>query len=166
MAEEKNSFINTFLATAMVVILVALGAGGLWLYQEKIAKTKEETSTEATDRTQIIANSPIPNQSPTIEDTKSDIEQIREAMADKYHKTLAETEISLSSIDDEFAKGSVHFSGEMGGGWLLAAKTEDGWVIVADGNGTVICGDIEPYDFPVEIVPECWDEATGLMVTR
>jgi len=66
----------------------------------------------------------------------------------------------------EYAKGTVSFLGEIGGGWFLAAKTEEGWVVVADGNGTVMCEDIADYDFPVAMVPECWDEATQTLVER
>ena len=58
--------------------------------------------------------------------------------------------------------GRARFSG----GWWLAAKTSGEWVIVADGNGTVLCSDIEDYDFPVSMVPECWDETTQTLVTR
>lgn len=50
---------------------------------------------------------------------------------------------------------------------FLAAKDEEGaWVLVLSGNQTLSCELIEPYDFPIEMVPECFDEDTGEMIER
>lgn len=50
---------------------------------------------------------------------------------------------------------------------FLAAKDENGaWVLVTTGNKVVSCEEIEPYDFPTEMVPECFDEETAEMIER
>ncbi len=53
-----------------------------------------------------------------------------------------------------------------GGGWFLAAEVGGQWVIVDDGNGTVSCEKINPYNFPTTLVPECWSDATQDLIQR
>lgn len=96
---------------------------------------------------------------------KSDLEQIREAMAAKYNKPVNQTTVTISKNTGTHASGGVKFEGEMGGGWLLAAKSGGKWVIVADGNGTISCEVIAPYNFPSSIVSECVDN-NGKVIKR
>jgi len=87
-------------------------------------------------------------------------------MAAKHSKPVADVELTISKNTGTHATGGVTFAGEMGGGWWLAAKSGGNWVIVQDGNGTMDCAVIAPYNFPNTIVPECLDEATGKTVIR
>lgn len=48
----------------------------------------------------------------------------------------------------------------------LAAKVNGTWKLIWDGNGTISCASIDPYNFPVSMVPECWNETTGKSVKR
>ncbi|MBU1118198.1 hypothetical protein KKD37_04530 [Patescibacteria group bacterium] len=88
----------------------------------------------------------------------SDELSIKQALADKYHKDLSEVNFTLSKNDGEHASGGVIFSGEISGGWVLAAKVNQQWLIVQDGNGTVSCETVAPYNFPVSMVPGCVDQ--------
>jgi len=93
-------------------------------------------------------------------------ERIKEAFSEKYDRDISEVNVTVNKQTDDYASGGVSFGGEMGGGWFLAAKESDGsFVIVADGNGVVPCASVEPYDFPVNMVPECYDEASGEVLT-
>jgi len=49
---------------------------------------------------------------------------------------------------------------------FLAAYVEEKWVLVFYGNEKILCGDIEPYNFPLEMLPECFDETLNEMVNR
>jgi len=50
---------------------------------------------------------------------------------------------------------------------FLAAKDENGdWVLVISGNETLTCDLVKPYNFPAEMVPECFDDGTGKMMER
>ncbi len=49
------------------------------------------------------------------------------------------------------------------GGYFLAAREASGWLIVYDGQGTPACEVIAPYDFPVDMVPECLDSVGNLV---
>ena len=63
---------------------------------------------------------------------------------------------------DDFTLGinkltSAHFRGIVQGedGLILAAKKNNDWVIVFDGNGTYSCGDAEHYRFPEDMISDC-----------
>jgi hypothetical protein len=101
-----------------------------------------------------------------MEDASVVSDMIRQAMAGKYERTLEDVNLTVKEINGEYAQGTVGFKGEMGGGWFLAAYVDGEWVIVDDGNGTVSCQKIEPYEFPVSMVPECYDYDNSVLVTR
>jgi hypothetical protein len=86
---------------------------------------------------------------------KSDLELIKEAFAQKYNRPVSEINVTVSKNDGTHAHGGVSFAGEMGGGWFLAYKESNGWIIVQDGNGTISCEAIAPYNFPADMAPEC-----------
>jgi len=112
--------------------------------------------------TMLIEESPAPTATQTIPQ-KSDLEQITEAFAKKYNKQTSEVEVTVSKNDGTHASGGVKFSGEIGGGWFLAYKGADGWIIIQDGNGVVSCETIAPYNFPKEMVSECVDKNGNLI---
>ena len=118
-------------------------------------------------------NNPIPSvtveptisiiPTPTVEEEGA-LLQLQKAFAKKYNKELSEVLMTISQKDDTHASGSIKFLGETSGGWFLAYKTiTDGWIIVQDGNGTISCETIAPYDFPQEMVSECVDANNNLV---
>jgi hypothetical protein len=100
--------------------------------------------------------------SPT-QNVESDLEKIKIKMAERHDKTIETTNITIGKNTGTHASGGVKFEGEIGGGWFLAAKRDGEWVIVDDGNGTISCEVIEPWDFPVDLVEECVDEEGSLV---
>lgn len=163
--------IGFFILTALFLLMI--GAVVAWLYldsQNKEIEPEIKPSpskaiiSPAEVKTPTTTNTPFPSPTPSIA-VKSDLEQIQTAMAIKYNKNVEDVNISISENNGTHASGGVRFEGEMGGGWLLAAKVNDAWVIVDDGNGTVSCELISPYNFPVSMVPECVDGNGGL-ITR
>jgi len=102
---------------------------------------------------------------PTVKSELSDLELIKMAMAEKHGKAVSQVELTISKKTETYAQGGVRFFGEEGGGWFLAYKGTDGWIIVQDGNGTISCEIIDPYSFPVDMVSECVDK-DGNLVTR
>ncbi len=108
--------------------------------------------------------SPTTAASPT-QASVSDVEGIRAAMAAKYGKAPADVEIEISKKTTLHAWGVTKFKGEMAGGWFLAYKEAKGWIIVDDGNGTISCEKIAPYNFPVSMVEECVN-ANGKLIKR
>lgn len=62
---------------------------------------------------------------------------------------------------------STSLEGQTGGGYVYAAKDETGtWIIVADGQGSILCDEVNLYDFPASMVSECLDENSGQLIQR
>jgi len=101
----------------------------------------------------------------TLAPVADDIDGIRTAMAKKYGKTPSDVELEVSKKDTLHAWGVTKFKGEMAGGWFLAYKETSGWIIVDDGNGTISCEKIAPYNFSVSMVEECVN-ASGKLIKR
>jgi len=145
----------------IVVISLVIGA---WYYSqpkltpEPIAKLTPPT--EQKEKPIEIIVSPSPAEKENL------VTVFKELFAAKFERPVSEVNISLSQEEAKHVKGSVSFVGEMGGGWFLGAKVANKWVIVDDGNGTVSCEKIAPFDFPTDMVPECWQEDTGKLIVR
>ncbi len=84
----------------------------------------------------------------------SDEKRIREALAQKHNKKVSQTEISVEQKTENHAKGGVVFQpgGSENSGMFLAAKVNDLWQIVFDGNGTPTCLELEDYNFPEDMI--------------
>jgi len=85
-----------------------------------------------------------------------------------YEKTgLAEEEasVTISKNTGEFATGGIKEYEAIGGAYWLAAKTDEGWVCVYDGQSQPECEQIDLYGFPKDMVPECMDK-NGKVVKR
>jgi hypothetical protein len=178
MKKLQSGFLSTFLAVSAIVVLMAIGAGAFWMYQQNVLNGK--TVVEKEEKEVEVAMSPTPvsesTQSAQVADvdTEDEDEPIDEDLetifaqlfAEKFEKPVADATVTISKTEDSYVSGGIKFAGEIGGGWFLGAKEDDDWMVVVDGNGTVMCADIEPYDFPVDMVPECWDESQGKLIVR
>ena len=167
---NKQGFLKVALSILVALSLFLLGAASFWFYQEKLAKPSPSPSSSLPSSALPTVPSPdttsIASAEPSFQ-AKSDLQMIREAFAEKYGNPVDEVNVNISKQSNPYASGGVNFSGEMGGGWFLAYKeSDDKWIIVADGNGTVPCEAIDPYDFPNDMVSECWRESTGELETR
>lgn len=157
-ARKRRSVLPCLLV--IVSLLIILGGVVLFLWQRQQVQqsaTQETAPSVETPPAEVIPPS-LPVDNVTV---KSSAVLIREAMAEKHAKKVDEVKLGVREITSDYAAGSVSFVGDTGGGWWLAAKVSDKWVIVADGNGTVKCLDVKPYSFPKSMVPECFDEGTG-----
>lgn len=96
--------------------------------------------------------------------TTSDEQLLAEAFAEKYSKPLGEVSVDITKSVDTFATGGVKLSSDpqAEGGLFFAVKQNDKWVIAWDGNGTIPCTSINPYNFPTEIISECVDDQGNL----
>ncbi len=161
---DKKNIVIVVLSLALVALL---SGGGVYLWQQ--SNTGDAVSTEVSKQIMVDENSSKPTEtymSEPLTDVVDDEGQITKALALRHSRNENEVELSIDEKTDEHAKGSVKFTGDIGGGWWLAAKVDSKWVVVADGNGTVMCSDIEPYNFPISMVPECWDETAQALITR
>ena len=158
-------------STIITVLLSVITAGviGASIYfwsqmqlnqqQMKINRLENQISKLAISPILAPTSNPLPTDAPLPTTTpKSDGEMIKELIAKLHNNPIDQTNITVSANTGLHASGSVSFSGETGGGIWLAVKQNSQWQVVYDGNGTIPCSSIIPYNFPKTIVSECWDE--------
>lgn len=150
------------------VVLVIIGAGILWQSNKQGQFLAEPTPTLIPTVMPEVSPTPIsaPDTGMPPTEEKSDLEQIKELFAAKYNKPIEEAEVSISKNTGTHATGGVKFTGEISGAMWLAYHDGEKWILVHDGQGTIPCSAIEPYNFPTNMVPECWDEDAGELIIR
>lgn len=94
-------------------------------------------------------------------------EQMIEVLSQKNNWDASRVELNVQTVEGNYAKGDVKFKDEMGGGLWFAAKVNNTWKIVNDGNGNIMCDQLKDYpNFPKDMIPSCFDKQTEQMVTR
>lgn len=120
-----------------ILVVVVVGGGYYILTKIKVPVASEETPT------------PI-----TVEDNLSKL------FAEKYNKDASDVYLTIVKQTDTHILGGVKFGSEAGeGGMFLAVKDGEQWKIVFDGNGSISCASIDPYNFPVDMLSECIDNS-------
>lgn len=157
--KKKNPLIPILLA--IIIILIGIVAWVLLSQKNNPAKTTEKVATTSS-KTETVAPSAATTETPVVDDTAL----ITKALVTKTGIAANIIDVTVSTKTDKLAKGLISAKGEeVGGGYFLAAKVNDGWVIVFDGQSTPPCASINPYNFPASMVPECVD-VSGNLVTR
>ena len=114
-----------------------IAAGYSWCEaKQKCLRTWEEPCVSSQEEEQILVNA------------------MREAIVAKRGPTANQLTFKVSKVEGDYASGSASASG--GGGMWFAAKVNGKWTLVWDGNGAILCKDLEPYpNFPSDLIPEC-----------
>lgn len=157
---EKNKIPLSIIAGALII--------GLFIYitsQPNTASVSEDIKSASPTffptAQPSITPSPTILPSPTIDDN----EAIKKAMAEKLGKDKDSLVVSISKITGQFAKGTVKEKTEVGGAYFLAVKKDGQWIIVYDGQAQPPCKDLNTYNFPKDLAPECLN-TSGLVVKR
>jgi hypothetical protein len=106
------------------------------------------------------------NLAPEDEKTTEDEDKLAlvKLFSQKYNKPEEDVNLTINKNTGIYATGGINFSGELAGAMWLAFKDDSGWKLIFDGNGTIPCSSVEPYDFPLDMVSECWDEETQKLI--
>lgn len=144
--------------TTLLIIIIIGGLWGYYFYHQNklpfISHYSPVVTPIPTDNVPLFPSATIAPSQPSIND---DILQIKTAFAQKYGRKVTDVDLDLTADDGTHAIGTVTFKLAMAGGHILAAKAAGAWVIVQDGNGSVMCDAVNPYKFPKSMVPECVD---------
>jgi len=98
---------------------------------------------------------------------EADLNLIKEALIAKG-LSLEEMKVVIKThLGTDIEASVVPVSVPAGGGYVFATKVAEEMKIVADGNGAIMCSMLAEYpDFSTYLIPICYDETTGLEVTR
>lgn len=92
-----------------------------------------------------------------------EIENIKQAVYKKTGLNSTVADVTVSEYTSNFARGGVKEKEAVGGAYFIAAKVDDKWICVYDGQSQPNCEQIEPYNFPVSMVPECLNESNKVI---
>lgn len=98
----------------------------------------------------------------------SDVDMIKESLAKKHDLSTENMEVNITERIDNYASGHVQFDVNQPAGasvWY-GVKENDSWTIAFDSNGFPLCSEIEPYDFPAELLESCIDDETEDLIQR
>ena len=159
--------------TAMLVIfLILLGiAGGYYIGANYKLTFEPQNAVTITAPTPEPQNTVIPTlqASPSgqaIDETAALISAVKAGLVAEHGSGASAMTVTVSKIVGNFAQGGAKEPEAVGGGMWLAAKVGGAWKLLWDGNGTISCESVDPYNFPNTMVPECWNEGTGTLITR
>ncbi len=157
---------------SMGILLLILGVGAGYYFATNFKITPQEAATtEAPKVTEETTPALKPTEAtgtatPTTEEKAALIVAVKAGLVAEHGPDASSMNVTVSKIQGNFAQGGAIDPGSVGGGMWLAAKTGGIWKLVWDGNGTISCEITDPYNFPVSMLPECWNEATGKIVVR
>lgn len=149
-----------------VLIIGVLVAGGFYLgkrFSSQPATSPTPTLFATPSATPVASTLVLPSASP--KPSPDDFSAIRAALVAKTGISQNNIEVSVSQNTGQHAKGTVKDKSDVGGGYFLAAKVGETWIIVYDGQSQPTCSQINSYFFPKEMVPECLD-SNGKVITR
>lgn len=91
------------------------------------------------------------------EPEKTKFDKIKDLFAAEHEKNSEDIELLVTHETDAHVRGSVSFGeGEENRGMFMAAKNDDVWTIVYEGNGAFACSILDQYAFPEEMKEGCY----------
>lgn len=148
----------------MLIALAMVAYGGYYMGNRNTNTAL--TATLTTPNTPVLTPALTPSVTSTpADDTATLIAAIKKALVAKHGPDAESITVTVSKAEGNYAKGMASATG--GGGIWFASRVAGVWKLVWDGNGIIDCSDVAPYpDFPVSMIPECFNGATQKMVTR
>jgi hypothetical protein len=142
-----------------LVIFSALMLGGCTLSFSTDSNLPAVTPTIKPTVTVMATPTPSVDEASVIKAT------IKKALVAKHGESANELNVTVSKIVENYSQGGA--SGSGGGGMWFAAKVNNEWKLVWDGNGIILCSDLTNYpDFPTTFIPECYNPTTSKIVKR
>lgn len=180
--ENNNKQSNILPLVIIFAVIVALIGGAYWFGKSNVMKTPpEEQMSDIREPEEIVVvvededvaveeieevGEPVEEMEEMEETAEEVVGIIKELFVDKYEKDISEVAFEIGEREGDYLTGTVKFADEISGAYVLAAKVNDEWKIVFDGNGNYTCDAVDTVDFPSSLAPECWDENTMTIVDR
>lgn len=144
-----------FFVTSLILIFVVAFLAYLYGKGDLKIESLMEDKIEVKEEEEILVT-PTPNMS-------LEIEAIKRAVFEKTGLTPENADVTVSQYTTSHAKGGVKEKEAIAGAYFIAAKENGNWICVYDGQSHPTCEQIEPFDFPEEMVPECLDASNKVI---
>ncbi len=159
MEEQSNPWRAAFWVLFTIILISAVGFFAYSLGKGSFGLLKPTPSPSPSPVSQLQSPSTA---APVIDET----EAIKEAIYEMVESDAAEVNVTVSENTGIHATGGVvDWDSEVGGGYWIAAKSGGEWIGVYGGQSQPTCLQIDPYNFPTDMVPECLD-GLGKVITR
>lgn len=143
----------------ITVVAIIIVSGGYRLYKQNFAN--KDIIRACTEEAKLCPDgSAVGRTGPNCEfaacpDTAGQSAAIfQNLLAKKYPKYAATLSVAVLQETASHARGSVNFVPGAPGGYWLAAKIDNEWQIVFDGNGQIPCN-LSKYGFPSDMLADC-----------
>ncbi len=159
MEGQSNPWKAAFLVLIAIILIGAVGVFAYFLGKGSFGLSKLTPSPSPSPISQLQSPS---TPAPVVDET----EAIKEAIYELVGSDATEVNVTISeNIGTHATGGVVDWGSEVGGGYWIAAKSGGEWIGVYGGQSHPTCSQIDPYNFPTDMVPECLD-GLGKVITR
>lgn len=141
---NTKKFLVFFLTILLAIILAGCGTFEIGIESNAVIEPTPLAATET------VSPTPTPTLADPTKTPESSAEaEIESTLAARLGFAVGELPFEVTQLAENHAKGnySQHY--------FLAARQDGQWVIVYDGQATPPCSEVDFYDFPIGMVPEC-----------
>lgn len=160
MDEQKNPWKAAFWVLITILLIGSVGVLAYFLGKGSFGLLNVTSPSPSSSPTSQLQ--PPSTLAPVVDET----EAIKEAIYKLLGSDASVVNVTISKNTGTHATGgAVDWASEVGGGYWIAAKSAGEWVGVYSGQSQPTCIQIDPYNFPTSMVPECLD-GLGKVITR
>jgi hypothetical protein len=91
---------------------------------------------------------------------------LKEAFASKYNRSTDSVFVVVDQNTGSYVKGAVDFDNSGYPATFYAYNNGTSFTVVAVENGVVSCSAISGYSFPNTLIPQCYNQSSGTVVSR
>lgn len=157
-------FLSKYKYIIILIIILAIVCLGAFIYfsnqpgEETLQKKSTETTQEKKPSKEATPSATPSAKKSTSTKNIDDIAALKKAVSKKTGIPESTIDFSISKSTGKYATGGVSSKdSEVGGGYWLAVKVEGEWIIAFDGQSSPACSKVDLYEFPTDMVPECFD---------
>lgn len=157
--------------SVVLVIFAVLALALVWRLQSDegnspVRPGQSSSDTSVSGDEAIILENGVDRPLGSVDKSSNSEKRIAEAIAEKNGWDQNNLAIKIMQQNGHYYAGSIGFNDSSGGGLFYAVDNNGDMTIVFDGNGAPMCSEVERYEFPSRMVPECYDDASDSVINR
>lgn len=153
----KNQLLKIITMLTAVITFTSCGTFEIGIENNLTTETGEEATQEIVTAPTDEISDPIETEA-VVTPVMSDEQLITLAVAEQFAQPADQMDITVTEITGIYAYGYLE------NGYFIAVKQDGTWQYVHGGQTNPYCRDIEAYDFPLDMVPECMDDNNQVVV--